>query len=282
MAYLSAAWHGMLDYGWRIVYASMALFVLEWVIGRNRYSLASRVRAAGFWIVYIVITVGALTVFQQLWPRLGVTPLFHLHLGGLAASHDHYLQIAGWILAPIVAVAIGDFFYYWFHRAQHTFPILWAFHSEHHALREMSAWNSNHHFSEEILRIPFVVIPMSLLIGVDAGYAPALVWLLIGVHGQYVHSHTRLHFGPFRRLIADNRFHRIHHSLERQHWNRNYGSFTPVWDTLFRTAHFPRKDEWPDTGIEEHDEAKSLREFLFRPFTKIVRPGASVRTSSPR
>ena len=47
------------------------------------------------------------------------------------------------------------------------------------------------------------------------------------------------------------------------------GSFTSVWDIVFGTAYMPRRDEWPDTGIEEHDEAKTVREFLFRPFSKI-------------
>jgi sterol desaturase/sphingolipid hydroxylase (fatty acid hydroxylase superfamily) len=133
----------------------------------------------------------------------------------------------------------------------------------------MSAWNSVHHISEEILRVPFIVIPMSLLIHVDPGFAPAIVWILLGIHGQYVHSHARLHFGPLRYAIADNRFHRIHHSVEREHFNKNFGSFSSVWDSLFGTAHFPKKDEWPQTGIDEHDEAKTVSEYLFRPFRKL-------------
>jgi sterol desaturase/sphingolipid hydroxylase (fatty acid hydroxylase superfamily) len=42
-----------------------------------------------------------------------------------------------------------------------------------------------------------------------------------------------------------------------------------VWDKLFGTAWFPRQDEWPDTGIDEHDEAKTVGEFLFRPLRKL-------------
>lgn len=269
MEYLSLASKGILDYGWRILYASMILFAFELIAGRNKYSMASRVRAAGFWAVYIAITVGFMTAFTALWSKLGITPLLSFSFGALAASPNKFLNVIGWIVAPVAAVIVGEFFYYWFHRAQHTSKFLWAFHSEHHALREMSAWNSNHHFTEEIFRIPFVIIPMSLLIQIDPGFAPAIVWLLIGVQGQYIHSHTRFNFGPLRYVVADNRFHRIHHSVERLHRNKNFGSFTSVWDTVFGTAHFPRRDEWPDTGIDEHDEAKTVREFLFRPFAKL-------------
>jgi sterol desaturase/sphingolipid hydroxylase (fatty acid hydroxylase superfamily) len=270
MELLAAAAHGMLDYGWRILYATVIFFVLELVSGHNKYSMMSRVRSFGFWTIYIAITVGFMTVFNALWVRLGVKPLLAVSLGALAASPNKAVNVVGWIVTPAAAVIVGDFFYYWFHRAQHSSRFLWAFHSEHHALREMSALNSAHHFTEEIFRIPLVLIPMSLLIRVDPGFAPAIVWLLIGAQGIFIHSHTRLNLGPLRYVVADNRFHRIHHSLEPQHWNRNFGSFTSVWDSVFGTAHFPRRNEWPDTGIDEHDEAKTVREYLFRPFRKLA------------
>jgi sterol desaturase/sphingolipid hydroxylase (fatty acid hydroxylase superfamily) len=269
MEYLTLAGKGIVDYGWRIVYASMIFFAFELVFGRNKYSLTSRVRAAMFWLVYITITVAVFTAFNALWPKLGIKPLFSLSLAGFSESPNKLVNIVGWIVTPAVAVIIGEFFYYWFHRAQHTFKFLWAFHSEHHAIREMSAWNSNHHVTEEIFRIPFVIIPTSLLIHVDPGFAPVLVWLIIGVQGQYIHSHTRLNLGPLRYVVADNHFHRIHHSIEERHYDKNFGSFTSVWDTLFGTAHFPKRDEWPDTGVIEHDEPKTVGEYLLRPFRKL-------------
>jgi sterol desaturase/sphingolipid hydroxylase (fatty acid hydroxylase superfamily) len=269
MEYLTLAGKGMVDYGWRIVYASMIFFAFELVFGRNKYSLGSRLRAGMFWVVYITITVAALTAFNALWAKLGIKPLLSVSLAGFSASPHKLINIIGWIVTPVVAVITGDFFYYWFHRAQHTSKVLWAFHSEHHAIREMSAWNSNHHVTEEIFRIPFVIIPASLLIHVDPGFAPALVWLLIGVQGQYIHSHTRLNLGPLRYVLADNHFHRIHHSAEQRHFDKNFGSFTSLWDTVFGTAHFPKRDEWPDTGIDEHDEPKTVGEYLFRPFRKL-------------
>lgn len=269
MNFIKLVENGILDYGWHILYASMIFFALELVIGHNRYSMSSRLRAAFFWTVYIAITVVCMTAFNALWTTLGIRPLLSFSMGALAAAPNKVLNVIGWIVTPVAAVIVGEFFYYWFHRAQHTSRFLWAFHAEHHALREMSAWNSNHHVTEEIFRIPFVLIPSSLLVHLDPGYAPAIVWLLIGVQGQYIHSHTRFNLGPLRYVVADNRFHRIHHSVERQHWNTNFGSFTSVWDIVFRTAYFPKNNEWPDTGIDEHDEAKNLREFLFRPLTKL-------------
>ncbi|MCC2971127.1 sterol desaturase family protein [Massilia sp. IC2-476] len=269
MEYLTQAGHNMLDYGWRILYVSMILCVLELIIGWNKYSLKSRLRGAMLWTVYIVITVAFLTAFTSFWGKLGIQPLVSITLSEYFASENKVLTVLGWIVAPLLSLLVSDFFYYWFHRAQHTWKFLWVFHAEHHAIREMSAWNSNHHWTEEIFRIPFMIIPMSLLVRVDPGFVPVLAWLLLGAQGQYIHSHTKLSLGPLRYIVADNRFHRIHHSVEKHHWNRNFGSFSSFWDLVFRTAHFPKRNEWPDTGLDEYDEAQNVREYLFRPFQKL-------------
>jgi hypothetical protein len=47
----------------------------------------------------------------------------------------------------------------------------------------MSAFNSNHHFTEEIFRIPFITIPISLLFSFNQGYVPWIWAFLIGCQG---------------------------------------------------------------------------------------------------
>ena len=135
----------------------------------------------------------------------------------------------------------------------------------------MSALNSNHHFTEELFRIPFVTIPMTLLFSFDTAYVPWIWATLLGWQGVYEHSSTRLHLGWFRYLIPDNRFHRIHHSREAAHLNKNFGSGSSFWDLVFGTAYFPRKSEWPDVGLDGLAEPRTLREFLFRPFWRARR-----------
>ena len=67
-------------------------------------------------------------------------------------------------------------------------------------------------------------------------------------------------------MIGDNQFHRIHHSLEERHFNRNFGTITPLWDVLFGTACFPKAGEWPKVGLADVPEPKTLREYLLMPF----------------
>ena len=143
---------------------------------------------------------------------------------------------------------------------------MWRFHAVHHSLREMNAFNNYHHVTEQILRFPFMTIPISLLFSVNTGYIPTLILGIIHIQGQYEHSTTRINLGWFRYVVADNRYHRIHHTLNEADWGKNFGSFVPFWDMVFGTARFPKKSEWPDVGIPGVEEPKNVRSFLFMPF----------------
>lgn len=253
-------------YAGSVLVGASVIFLFEYILPQSRYSLISRVRGAVFWAVYIVTTGVSVILFRRLWSTLGIAPLFHVDLRFLSSSEFGVLAGFGGIVGAWLVMQIYSFFYYWFHRLQHTNRFLWRFHAEHHALEEMSAFNSNHHITEELFRLPFITIPMSLLFSFQQGYVPWLWALLIGWHGVYEHSSTKLHLGWFRYIVADNRFHRIHHSREKRHFNKNFGASTALWDIVFRTAHFPKKDEWPDVGLHSIREAMTVREFVMRPF----------------
>lgn len=264
--FLTTAWAAGCSYAGHILATAAVILIAELLWPRSRSGMASRLRSILFWLTYIAITAPSLVLFNRLWATLGIKPLFHLDLAFLGKSESVLLQAAGGILGWWLFNQIGEFFYYWFHRAQHASPLLWRFHAVHHSLEEMTAFNSNHHFSEEILRIPFIVIPMSLLVDVTQAPAPWIWLLLMGAQGVYEHSETKLNWGFFRCIIPDNRYHRIHHSAERQHFDKNFGSATALWDLVFGTFVYPKKGEWPKVGLAEIGEPETLRDFLGRPF----------------
>lgn len=159
----------------------------------------------------------------------------------------------------LVAILIGDFLYYWFHRTQHAVPWLWRIHAVHHSAERMGAGAGFHHLLEAPLKALLVGVPAAILFGGTAGY---LVSFFVVMHGYYVHTTTRLGFGRFAWLVCDNRVHRIHHSREPQHFDKNFGVLTLVWDKLFGTAYMPQADEWPDVGLDEKREPRSIREWV--------------------
>jgi sterol desaturase/sphingolipid hydroxylase (fatty acid hydroxylase superfamily) len=205
---------------------------------------------------------------------LQLPPLAVLDLRPLTESPSLAMRVMGWLAAALGIAIVGNFFYYWFHRAQHRFGWLWRFHSVHHSITEMSATASYHHVTEDLFQYVAVTIPMAILLGVQSGPVPWLVVVLAGTQAYFIHSSVRLNFGPLRYLLCDNRFHRIHHSREEQHRDRNFGTVSPVWDMLFGTAWFPRRAEWPAVGLDETREPQTVSAYLLAPFwDRGVPPG---------
>lgn len=230
-------------------YASAASFIcillaLElWLPRGTLPPRASRYRAILFTAVFIP-------------SAAGLTWLLHEAFGPLHFSPA--LAIPG-VAGLVVAAFIGDFFYYWFHRAQHAIPWLWRFHAVHHSVEEMGAGAGYHHISEAPLKALLYAAPLSLVtVSPNAG----LLGALLAFHGNYLHSATRINFGWFAWVVADNRTHRIHHSLEPRHFDKNFGALTMLWDKLFGTAFFPKDGEWPQTGLADKREPRTIREYL--------------------
>lgn len=264
----------------RVAGAATFLLVVEMLVPASRYPLVSRLRGALFWTLYVVVATSVALAADRAIAGLGWKPLVVVPLG-LGLGNGPVLDALSWVAAAIATAIFIDFFYYWFHRLQHAVPVLWKFHSVHHSIREMSAWNSTHHLSEEIFRLPFMILPLALLARPDPGLVPMAVWLVLGSWGVLIHSCTRFHLGPLRYVLGDNRFHRIHHSLEPQHFNRNFGGACAVWDVVFRTAHFPKPNEWPETGLADQPEATSLRDYVWRPFRRAAEEKASETDTMP-
>jgi len=162
----------------------------------------------------------------------------------------------------LCAAVLGDFWFYWMHRIQHKF--FWRFHSVHHSIENLSAISSYHHISEALFQTIFRALPAALLFQrIESAW---LLTPILWVQGLYLHSSMRIHLGPLRYIVGDNRFHRIHHSTDPAHFNKNFSAFSPVWDVLFRTAYFPKPSEWPACGLSDHKEVSSTFEWLVRPF----------------
>ena len=257
---------GIQTYYLHIFAGATLCLVLELFLPRSTYSLSSRLRAACFLFAYVAITSSFFAAFNAVWAHTGLRPLLMIDLSWMSNYGPWPLRMAGVFLAVVASAYLLELFYYWFHRMQHTVPFFWRFHAVHHSIKELSGWNCSHHATEEIFRIPFVIIPVLAVVSVNPGFVPIWIPAITAAQGQFEHSCTRLHFGWLRYLIADNRYHRIHHSIEPRHFGKNFGSFTPIWDWCFGTAHFPARNEWPEAGFSDLAEPRTLRDYLLRPF----------------
>ena len=249
---------GVLNYDTDLAMAFAFIVPLELVFPRKAagVSLASRARAALFWIAWTPFTVATILLAQAAWRHFGIHPL----IGSLAPPN--LPRPISLTVGAMAAALVGDFFYYWCHRAQHRF--LWRFHAIHHSVRELSGVAAYHHITEEAIKVVLYFLPVGLFIDDPLGLP--IVGAILGLQGHYLHSTTRLNLGPLGRFIQDNRFHRIHHSIQPEHFDKNFGVFTTLWDCLFGTAYFPAPNEWPATGLADAPAPSSITDFYLRPF----------------
>lgn len=242
------------------------LTVGEMIAPVERHPIRARLPALVFWLIYAA-TIPLMAVgLAKLWSALNWTPIFSLDMGSWLSRQPAAARWAGMLFAPLLAALIGDFLFYWFHRAQHAF--LWRFHAVHHSIRHLNAAGSYHHISEEVFVALLITIPMTLLADIRTGPALPFLGFYLAFSTHYLHSTVRLHLGPLRYVFQDNRYHRIHHSLEPHHFDKNFGGVFTIWDQAFRTAYFPKPGEWPATGLADQPEAASLRDWMLRPLIR--------------
>lgn len=200
-----------------------------------------------------------------------LVPLMNL-MQPLAQKYGPHIPVAlpdgaGWqILQALAFLFIFDFFYYWFHRAQHVLAVAWPIHKLHHSERSVNVTTTlRHHWLEEPLRVWLILLPIGLLFNQKP---VTIAWISTAMilFGYFVHLNLRLPLGPLTPVVVGPQWHRLHHSIEPQHADKNFAAFFPVFDVVFGTYCKPGRDEYPATGLHSGEDLNSPMAAAFSPF----------------
>jgi sterol desaturase/sphingolipid hydroxylase (fatty acid hydroxylase superfamily) len=172
----------------------------------------------------------------------------------------------GQLCQVLAFLFIMDFFYYWFHRAQHAFAVLWAQHRVHHSERSLNVTTGNrHHWLEEPLRVFTVWLPIGLLFQ-QKPVTIAWLWSTFLLWGYFLHMNLRLPFGILTPVLGGPQLHRVHHSDLPDHQNKNFAAFFPIFDIVFGSYYSPDRDTYPTTGLADGDDLNDLIQVNVAPF----------------
>jgi sterol desaturase/sphingolipid hydroxylase (fatty acid hydroxylase superfamily) len=194
--------------------------------------------------------------------------------------------IADWPMwaRALAAMVVGETGYYWAHRLSHEIPFLWRFHSIHHSAEEIDYMVSTRaHPIDFVWGRLWMLTPLFALglvspMRVSDGAIPAIILILGGFWGFFVHANVRWRLGPFEWLLATPGFHHWHHSMGLQR-NCNYASMFPWLDRLFGSLYLP--NFWPPQyGIPEPMEPTLVGQ-LVHPFIEAA-PVAPAGGPAPR
>ena len=142
-----------------------------------------------------------------------------------------------WVQAAAILL-IGDFVGYWMHRAFHG-RSLWRFHAVHHSSVDLD-WLSSvrlHPVNDALMRVAgtLPVLALGFAPIAIAGVVPVLTFKAI-----LVHANLDWDWGPLKGVVVSPRFHRWHHTSEREARDKNFAGLLPLWDILFGTYYMPR------------------------------------------
>lgn len=136
---------------------------------------------------------------------------------------------AGWL----AAIVLFDFCDYWLHRAGHEIAILWAAHVVHHQSEDFNLSTALRQESFVPLFGWIFYVPMALL-----GVPPkqfALAGLIVLLYQFWIHTEHIGKLGWFDRIFSSPSNHRVHHAINPQYINKNYGGMLVIWDRMFGT-----------------------------------------------
>ncbi len=248
------AWAGAAVLIQPLVVIALLLAIETWAGPRGRSRKDRRLA----WLVQTMFVTAA-TLLTVAAGALGIVPETPL----LAAA-----ELAGPVAATLrtalvflLAIAVADFLRYWVHRAQHAVPLLWKFHAVHHAPADLDVLHNFTHPVEKLVNLLLITVPTAFLVGADGG----TLFLLAGffaIQGQLLHMNVPTEYGRFAAILADNRFHFVHHSRDPADFNSNYAGVLPVYDRLFGTYRAPRGETLPPTGLAEWEGPARLADYL--------------------
>lgn len=160
------------------------------------------------------------------------------------------LEVMAMIALPLI---LHDAWFYWAHRIEHKVPFLWEFHKLHHSDEVMNCSTyARDHFLQAAWIAIFPAFTLGLLFDIDAAQAgQAALWssLFLTLLSMFYHSAIRVRLPWLDRILVTPQVHRIHHSADPAHHDRNFADVFPLMDILFGTYHRPGRDDFGPTGL---------------------------------
>lgn len=164
----------------------------------------------------------------------GVSQLAVTGLGFWAA--DHFVTWKMSALNPgvwIAYIVLDDFTGYWAHRAAHRWRVLWSAHLVHHSPTDYAMVNAARLSPVEAMYQPMVTLWAPLMGFPVTIYGPITVAYLLYSEAQHTTIIPRLRW--LDSWLATSSNHRVHHGRNPEYLDRNFGTYTVIWDKLFGT-----------------------------------------------
>ena len=141
-----------------------------------------------------------------------------------------------WLAVPLAVIAM-DFVIWLQHVMVHAVPALWRLHRVHHADPDCDLTTGARFHPIEIVLSMLIKIATIAVLGPPV-LAVLIFEVVLNAAAMFNHGNIRLPVGldrVLRWVIVTPDMHRVHHSVEEDETNSNFGFNLPWWDRLFGT-----------------------------------------------
>jgi len=186
-------------------------------------------------------------------------PLAAVGMAGFASANGwgllNHFGAPAWIAVPAAVIAL-DFVIWLQHVIVHAVPALWRLHRVHHADLDFDLTTGLRFHPLEIALSMGIKFAAIVVLGPPV-FAVMIFEALLNVGAMFSHSNAGLPAGVDRALrlvVVTPDMHRVHHSVEDDETNSNFGFNLSWWDRLFGTyREQPRAGhEAMEIGIRGH------------------------------
>lgn len=181
----------------------------------------------------------ALVFLNSILLRL-LFPAAAVGVAAFAAEHGwglfNYYQLPFLVTVLLTAVAM-DFIIYLQHVLVHAVPMLWRLHRVHHADVDYDVTTGARFHPIEIILSMFIKFATIIVLGAPV-VAVIIFEVVLNAMAMFNHSNVKLPDRVdqlLRRLFVTPDMHRVHHSVEDDEANSNFGFNLSIWDRLFGT-----------------------------------------------
>jgi len=148
----------------------------------------------------------------------------------------NYFEAPLWIAVPAAVIAM-DFVIWLQHVMVHAIPALWRLHRVHHADLDYDLTTGARFHPIEIILSMLIKFAAIMVLGPPV-VAVILFEVILNGMAMFNHGNVRLPAGldrALRWIVVTPDMHRVHHSVEDDEANSNFGFNLSCWDRLFGT-----------------------------------------------
>lgn len=188
-------------------------------------------------------------------------------------------------LFTLTIFIVDDFTKYLVHRWMHRWPILWAIHKTHHSAETMTPITvyRTHPLEGILYGMRGAVAQGTVMATFLFFFGNAVdLYTVLGVNvmsfvfhvtgSNLRHSHISIRYWRWlEHILISPAQHQVHHSIAREHHDKNFGVAFAVWDWFFGSLHLSEQDKKLTFGLKPTEaHASNLVDIYFRPFRDIA------------